>query len=221
MSEVAVQVLRVTKLYGAIGALRGVTCVLEWGKVTVVRGGNGSGKSTLLGIVGGRIRPTSGHVEYGGGLNGEGGLQLGSIGWVGHDSLCYADLTARQNIEFTARLHGRDEGRAYEEASERFGLGDFGERPVRTYSRGQHQRLSIARALVQGPPLVVFDEPTVGLDAAASAVLARVVREEAGRGAAVVVATHDSVFADRVADRVLQLRAGRTVCATAEESRDG
>lgn len=212
----AVQVRRVSKFYGAVRALRGVSCDFEWGRVTVVRGGNGSGKSTLLRIVAGLGRATSGAVDYADGLCGKGGLDRGSVGWVGHDSLCYGDLSGGENVRLAARLYGVDEEGAYLWAAERFGLAAFAERAVRTYSRGQQQRLSIARSLLHRPMLVVLDEPTSGLDASASEGLARAVREEAARGAAVVLATHDGPFAAAVGDRTIRLDAGRQVSADPE-----
>ena len=118
-----VELRNVTKTYGPVRALVGVSCRFEEGTVTVVSGPNGSGKSTLLGIVGTLTRPTSGEVDHG---------ALGSrarrrararLGWVGHESLCYPDLTGRQNIELAARLHGCDAHEAFERAAARFELG--------------------------------------------------------------------------------------------------
>jgi heme exporter protein A len=125
--------------------------------------------------------------------------------------LCYPDLSGRANIELAARLHGRDPDGAYRRAVERFELGPFAERPVRTYSRGQRQRVALARALVNEPKLLLLDEPTTGLDASGAERLRKVVVEEAGRGAVVVVVTHDAPFAAAVAGQVVTLDRGRAV----------
>ncbi len=199
-----------SKAYGPVRALVGVSCRFAGGSVTTVRGPNGSGKSTLLSIVGTLSRATSGTVDYG--ELGRGRAQVRrTLGWVGHESLCYPDLTGRQNIELAARLHGCDVSNAYAAARERFELGPFAERRVRTYSRGQRQRVAVARALVHRPQLVLIDEPTAGLDAAATTRLERVVREEAKAGAVVVVVTHDAAFAEAVEGIALWLDRGRTV----------
>src|SRR5258708_3167363 len=187
----------VTKTYGPVRALAGVSCSFAGGRVTLVAGPNGAGKSTLLGIVGTLARPTSGTVSHGD-LGSRRSEVRGSLGWLAHDSLCYPDLTGRENIELAARLFGQKPGEAFAAAAERFELGAVVDRPARTYSRGQRQRVALARALVNAPLLLLLDEPTAGLDVGGSGRLSRIVREEAGRGAIVVVVTHDTGFAEAV-----------------------
>lgn len=197
-----------TKTYGAVRALVGLTATFRAGRVTAVLGPNGSGKSTLLSVVGMLTRPTSGRVLVGGrpALREE---MRSRLGWVGHDSLCYGDLSGRENIELAARLHGVAPKEAYERARLRFDLDVFAERPFRTYSRGQRQRVALARALVHGPTLLLLDEPTTGLDAAGTERLVAVVREEAATGATVVVVTHDEGFARELESARLVLERGR------------
>ncbi len=109
----SVELRSVTKTYGPVRALVGVSAVFEPGRVSVVTGPNGSGKSTLLAIVGTLARVTSGEVDHG---------ELGrarseiraTLGWVGHDSLCYPELTGRQNVELAAKLNGQDPHEAFE-----------------------------------------------------------------------------------------------------------
>jgi heme ABC exporter ATP-binding subunit CcmA len=205
-----VELRHVTKTFGPVRALVGVSFRFEGGTVSVVRGPNGSGKSTLLALLGTLMRPTSGAVDHGE-LGRTRAVVRRSLGWLGHESLCYPDLTGRENIELAARLHAQDSREAYSRAAERFDLGGFAERAVRTYSRGQRQRVALARALVHAPRLLLLDEPTTGLDRAGSERLATVVGEEARRGAVVVVVTHDGAFADAVGDRMLHLERGRAV----------
>lgn len=203
-----VELRSVTKTYGVVRALVGLTATFRAGRVTAVLGPNGSGKSTLLSVVGMLTRPTSGRVLVGGrpALREE---MRSRLGWVGHDSLCYGDLSGRENIELAARLHGVAPKEAYERARLRFDLDVFAERPFRTYSRGQRQRVALARALVHGPTLLLLDEPTTGLDAAGTERLVAVVREEAATGATVVVVTHDEGFARELESARLVLERGR------------
>ena len=205
-----VELRAVTKTFGAVRALVSASARFEFGRVGVVRGENGSGKSTLLAILGTLARPTSGDVSYG---------SLGSTrsavrcvaGWLGHESLCYPELTGRESVELAARLTGVDPARAFRDASERFGLAAFAERPLRTYSRGQRQRVALARAIVHRPMLLLLDEPTTGLDERSVASMTKAVRTEAARGAIVVVVTHDDGFARDVADDEIRLERGRVV----------
>jgi ABC-type multidrug transport system ATPase subunit len=194
-SEARVELRSVTKVYGPVRALVGLSARFEARKVTMVLGPNGSGKSTLLAIVGTLTRATTGTVSHGA-LGKTRAEVRRLLGWVGHDSLCYADLSGRENIELAARLHGIETQLAYETARARFELGAFAERPFRTYSRGQRQRVALARALVHEPQLLLLDEPTTGLDVAGVKRLREVVRSEAERGAVVVVVTHDEGFAE-------------------------
>jgi heme exporter protein A len=193
-----------------VRALAGVSACFEAGCVSVVTGPNGSGKSTLLAVVGTLARASSGEVDHGSLGRARADVRR-VLGWLGHESLCYPDLTGRQNIELAARLHGRDPALAFRRAAERFTLGAYADRPARTYSRGQRQRVALARALVHAPLLLLLDEPTTGLDAESMARLQDVVKEEAMRGAVVVVVTHDLAFADAIAGARVELQRGRAV----------
>jgi ABC-type multidrug transport system ATPase subunit len=207
-----IELHQVRKAYGPVRALAGVSCSFRAGRVAVIRGANGSGKSTLLSILGTMTKASSGRVDHG---------DLGrsrqevrrTLGWVGHESLCYPDLTGRQNIELAASLHGREPRQAYARAAERFDLGAFADRPARNYSRGQRQRVALARALVHAPRLLLLDEPTAGLDAVTTDRLLAVVREEAQRGSTIVLVTHDPGFARAVGDDEVTLDHGRSATA--------
>jgi heme exporter protein A len=200
----------IVKTYGSTVALRGVDATIEADRMTLIEGSNGSGKSTLLGIVGTVIRATAGVVRY---------EPLGDdladvrreLGWVSHETLAYPDLTGRQNVELVARLHGMDAAAAWTMAEERFELGAFARRPLRTCSRGQRQRIALARALLHEPSLVLLDEPTAGLDKTGVARLVRVIEEEVGRGAGVAVVSHEpEVFRDLAKARIV-LERGKVV----------
>ncbi|APR83891.1 ABC transporter involved in cytochrome c biogenesis, ATPase component CcmA [Minicystis rosea] len=208
----------IVKTYGSTVALRGVSASLSCGQLTLIEGSNGSGKSTLLGIIGTVIRPSAGRVEYEP-LDSDDLSEVRSeIGWLSHETLAYPDLTGRQNVELVARLNGMNAEDAWAHAEERFELGAFARRPLRTCSRGQRQRIALARALLHEPSLVLLDEPTAGLDKSGVARLVRVVEEEVGRGAGLAVVSHEpEVFRDLAKARVV-LERGKLLDVSRETS---
>jgi heme exporter protein A len=199
----------VGKLFGSTVALRGVNALFESGRLHLLLGANGSGKSTLLAIMGTMLRASSGRVSYGSGLTLS---QVRSeVGWVSHEGLVYPEMSGWDVVSFTAKLHGLDSSTASRVASERFGLGKFAERPFRSNSRGQRQRISLARALLPGPALVLLDEPTAGLDVDGVSVLVKVIGEEVERGATVIVVSHEPEIFESFGPRVLRLERGRVI----------
>lgn len=203
-----VELRNVSKTFGPVRALVNVSAHFEAGQITVLEGPNGSGKTTLLSLLGTLARPTTGVVDFGA-LGDSREAVRARLGWLGHDLLVYADLSGRENIALAASLHGLDPRAAVERSIARFGLGAFLDRPVRTYSRGQRQRIALARALVNDPDLLLLDEPTTGLDFAGVELLERVVAEEASRGVLLVLVTHDAGFVKSA--RRLRLDRGRLV----------
>jgi heme exporter protein A len=208
MQRVSVQ--GVTRNFGATVALRGITANFSAGEVTTLEGHNGSGKSTLLAIIGTLMAPTAGRVLYGDETHVTSRIRK-EIGWVSHETHCYPDLTAEQNVRLAAGLYGVEPDAAWSRASARFGIGLFAQASVRQLSRGQRQRVALGRALVHEPSLLLLDEPTTGLDADGLERLLTAVAEEAARGCIVIFVTHDHAVAARAANRRLYLHQGRLV----------
>lgn len=201
---------RLVKTYGATAALRGVSGVVPRGALTMIEGANGSGKTTLLRILGTISRPSAGTLRFEP-LGDDPAAVRRHVGWLSHEPLAYGDLSGRQNVELAAAAHGMKPKAVWEEIRERFELGRFAERPLRTNSRGQRQRIALARALVHRPSLVLLDEPTTGLDRAGVTRLVELVRAEMEAGAAVVVVTHEpELFAELATSRIA-LERGRRV----------
>lgn len=201
------------KTYGVTRALRGVNAEFLSGEITHLEGENGSGKSTLLGLMALLGRPTSGEIYFGDEPAIHPERFRHAIGYSGHESMVYPDLTARENLELFARLHGLGGAREREALIERFeqrlGIGAYLKRPARTYSRGQLQRLSLARALIHSPRLLLLDEPTNGLDREGLDRLHTILREERGRGAIILLVTHDETFAATIRDRRVRIHRGK------------
>jgi heme exporter protein A len=206
-----VTVDRVTRVYGVTRALAGVSATFRAGEVASLEGGNGAGKSTLLAILATLSRPTAGEVRWGEyQMPDDREAIRATVGLVAHEAMVYPDLTPRESLALMAALHDLDDRGARIEASlARAGLTALGDRPARTFSRGQLQRLAVARAELHDPTLVLFDEPTTGLDARAVARLEEDIARARSRGRIVVLVTHDDAFAGRVADVRITLDRGR------------
>jgi heme exporter protein A len=209
-----VQIRKVIKRYGSERALAGVTLELTAGTMCAVLGHNGAGKTTLLGIVSTLVRPTGGTVAY----RSRGSAVTGAevrrqIGMLAHASLCYGELSARENLALIAGLYDVDAGAAALDAVlDRVGLERKArDRPARTYSRGMLQRLALARALLTRPSLLLLDEPFTGLDRDGALALGRQLGELRDAGAIVVVVTHDLEAIAGRTDHVAILRRGQLV----------
>lgn len=206
-----VEVERVSLAYGPTRALTNVSVAFDAGTVSTLEGPNGAGKSTLLNVLATVVRATSGAVRYGEyELPEDRSLVRPSIGLVAHDALVYPDLTGRESLALFARWYRvEDERAAIEKVVETYALQSFVDRPVRTLSRGQLQRVALARATVHDPSLLLFDEPTTGLDHASTERVASAIGAARERGCVVIVVTHDRPLAERVADRRVFLQRGR------------
>jgi heme exporter protein A len=200
----------VTRTFGAIAALRGVNAEFRAGEMVALEGPNGAGKSTLLAVLATVIRPTFGRVTYEP-FGDDVEAARPELGWVAHESLLYRELTGRENVELAARIYGVEDGDACGRACSRVEAGAFADRRVGTLSRGQRQRIALARALVHGPSVLLLDEPWTGLDAASAALLERELVAERERGTLVVVVTHAADQAERLRARRVRLEGGRIV----------
>ena len=199
------------KQYGLNPVLRGVDLSVAEGEFVTLVGPNGAGKSTLMGIVATLLRPTSGEVSIGGWrLPEQAGRVRRHIGLVSHHTLLYGDLTAAENLTFFARLYRLDDAQERVAAALRkVGLFARQRDPVGTFSRGMVQRLTIARATLHEPEVLLLDEPYSGLDQEAIRLLDELLREEAARGRTILMITHDLTHGLSLADRLAILHQGR------------
>ena len=219
-----VQFLDLTKRYGPRFALRDVSVSIAPGECVALVGPNGSGKTTLLKAAALLIRPTSGRVQFsagaadGAGPDGHGhGENDGcaikrAIGFVSHSILVYDDLTAEENLVLFARLYGLDS--AEERARAALGPAGLAARSgdlVRNFSRGMRQRLAIARALLAGPKLLLFDEPSTGLDREGQQWLGATLAELVAGGCTVMMSTHGAGETSACVTRAVRLLGGVVV----------
>jgi heme exporter protein A len=220
MSRVPADIVlrRVTRTYGPLIALDGIDLAVPAGSAVALMGANGAGKTTLLRVVAGLTAPTSGAVTIAGVDRREAGGRLRALlGYVGHESMLYGDLTVRENLAFHAGLHGLDRD-AVVRAAARFDITHALDRPARELSRGSTQRAALARALLHDPAVVLLDEPFTGLDLASSERLAATLGQLHDQGRTLVLTVHDAVRAC-LAERVLVLDRGRVVVDAVPENR--
>ncbi len=211
MSDAAIVARGLEKRFGAVVALAGIDLEVPAGSLLGVVGPNGAGKSTLLRLLAGLARPTAGSLRVGAADRDRRRARAG-VGYIGHQTLLYSTLTARENLLFAARLYGlRDAGGRVDALLEEHGLGHAAERAAGGFSRGMAQRLAIARGLVHDPPVVLLDEPFAGLDRSAAGRLAALLRSVRDAARTAVLVTHDLARAAELADRVLVLCRGRCV----------
>jgi heme exporter protein A len=204
----AIELQGLTRRYGDREALADVSLTLATGATLVVFGPNGAGKTTLLRVLATLLRPHAGTARVlGHSLPAEGWAVRGRVGLLGHASLLYRDLTARENLRFHARLHGVGPERV-EALLDAVGLAARADDPVHTYSRGMVQRAAVARAVLHDPELLLLDEPTANLDPRAAELVEPLIGASSGRTR--VLTSHDPVGGLQGADLALGLRAGRT-----------
>ena len=213
MTEPPVLVRGLTRRYGPLRALDGVDLRLEQGEFLTVFGPNGAGKTTLLKILAGLVRPTSGSVMlFGLNPREEPDLVKRRLGLIAHTGLLYAGLTARDNLRFYARMYDLEEADKRADALlVEVGLDERADHLVRGFSRGMQQRLSIARALIHDPEIVLLDEPYTGLDQHASRMLRGILEHVRGRGRSVVMVTHHLEEGLEVSSRIAIMSKGRLV----------
>jgi len=198
----------VSKLYGRFAALRSVSAHFAARRLYVVLGENGAGKSTLLRVIAGLIQPSRGSVTV------LGSTTLhevsGRIGYMAHAPMLYDELSGMENLRYFARLYGVGET-ACEQAMQAVGLDPGLSRRVGQYSQGMRQRLSLARAILNNPQLLLLDEPFSNVDSASSQEMIRLLEQRRDSGSTVILVTHQPALLENSADDWISMSAGRIV----------
>ena len=208
------------KNYGLNPVLRGVNLSVAAGEFVSLVGSNGAGKTTLIRIVATLIKPGEGLVEVGGWTLPKYAHKIRRhIGFVSHHSLLYPDLTANENLAFYARLYGlKNRDQLALAALKAVGLSARQRDPVSTFSRGMLQRLTIARATLHEPDVLLLDEPYTGLDQEASGILESLLQQEKARGRTILMITHDFSRGLNLCDRIAVLNRGKIITEVARTS---
>lgn len=197
-TDPALRVRNVSRKFGYRYVVKDVSFDVLGGEALLLIGHNGAGKTTLIRLLAGLLKPSDGLVD-----------RFGSVGMVAHESMLYESLTARENLHFYGRLYGGVDGARVNELLQTMGLEEHADRRVATYSRGMAQRLTLARALLSDPQLLLLDEPLTGLDDAASGLVREMIAELRTRNRAVVLATHQLADVVNIVSDVGYLAGGR------------
>jgi heme exporter protein A len=217
------QLNSISKAFGHFQALDAVSFDLQKGECLLLLGSNGAGKTTLLRILAGLTRSTRGTFTIGGTASGHLPAEARRlVGFLSHAPQLYPELSARENLRFFGKLYAVSalEQRVLELLA-MIGLEARADKPVRCYSRGMQQRVSIAKALLADPPLLLLDEPYSGLDPSAARRLNLLLERFHGEGKTFVLTTHQLEMTLPFVDRVAILFRGRLVRMEALQGRKG
>ena len=212
-SAYAIEVVGLGKAYGGRAVLKGLNLSLNWGEILVVFGANGSGKSTLIKILSTISRPTDGEIRVAGvGLWDNPRAIRRNLGVLTHQTLLYDNLTGRENLKFHGKMFALDllDDRI-EIAASLVGMSSFLDKKLGVLSHGLQKRLSMARAILHDPPILLLDEPETGLDQDALGFLEDLMVSGSGRQRTVLMTTHSLDRGLAIGNRIAILAGGRIV----------
>ena len=211
-SDVVVSLKCVSRLYGRFAAVRNVTADFTAGRLYLVLGENGAGKSTLLRVIAGLIRPSRGELSV---LGSKDLRAIGhSFGYMAHSSMLYDELSGIENMLYFARLYGITDTAKCEQSIRTVGLDPSLNRRVGQYSQGMRQRMSLARAILNDPKLLILDEPFSNVDVQSSRDMARLLGEMRDAGRTIFLVTHQPALLEKIADESVVMSSGEIVSRT-------
>jgi len=213
--ENEVSIRNLSKAFGKTSVLKALDFDLKKGEFAVVFGPNGAGKTTLLKLISTLLEPTTGSI-FVSGFNAEKEPEKvrKEIGMLSHESYLYGELTAKENLRFFGMMYGIKKQELEDRTDlllNEVGLKAKSDERVSTFSRGMKQRLSIARALLHRPSLLLLDEPYTGLDSAASLIFEKILKSPDFTGSSKIMVSHDLEKGFTLCDRILILNSGSFV----------
>ncbi|MCG2807590.1 MAG: ABC transporter ATP-binding protein [Coriobacteriia bacterium] len=208
MTQPSIEVQNIAYNYGDLRAVKGISFDVQPGEILGFLGPNGAGKSTTIKMLTGQLTPKSGAARILGRDIAKDDPEIqAQIGVCFEEKNLYLNMSAKENLDFYASLFGIKNPDSME-VLRRVGLADRANDRVHSFSKGMRQRMMISRAFINKPKVLFLDEPTDGLDPVTSASIRKTIKEEAERGAAVLLTTHDMCEADELSDRVAFINDG-------------
>jgi ABC-type multidrug transport system ATPase subunit len=201
-----------TKQFGRFAALRGITAEFAGGKLYAILGDNGAGKTTLLRTLAGLVQPTRGTVSLLG--SNEVRKVCEQIGYMAHPSLLYDEMTGIENLRYFARLYGIQDAARCAEVIRAVKLDPELTRPVGQYSQGMRQRMSLARALLNDPEILLLDEPFSNVDLRSAREMVALLAQMRDGGKTIFVVTHQAALLEGAADEFIWMENGKIVART-------
>jgi ABC-type multidrug transport system ATPase subunit len=197
------------KQFGRFAALRDVSAEFAAGKLYAILGDNGAGKTTLLRALAGLAPPTRGSIS----MLGTTDLRAvcGQVGYMAHPSLLYDEMSGLENLRYFARLYGIADDTRCASVITAVNLDPSLERPVGQYSQGMRQRMSLARALLNHPRILLLDEPFSNVDARSAREMVGLLKQMRDVGKTLLVVTHQAALLDGAADEFVWMEAGQIV----------
>jgi len=216
VSTPAITVSNVIKQFGRFAALRGVNAEFYSGKFYAILGDNGAGKTTLLRALAGLAHPTQGTIAILG-MSPQDACR--ELGYMAHPSLLYDEMSAMENLRYFARLYGIAGDERCAQVVRSVGLDPELTRPVGQYSQGMRQRMSLARAILHDPKILLLDEPFSNVDVHSAGEMVRLLRGMRDAGKMLFAVTHQAALLQGVADEFIWMQAGQIVDRTASLAR--
>ena len=210
-----ITVSNLIKQFGRFAALRGITAEFDPGKFHVILGDNGAGKTTLLRAIAGLADPTRGTILIYGNTPRE---ACREIGYMAHPSLLYDEMSGMENLRYFARLYDIQGDSRCSEVIRSVGLDPELSRPVGQYSQGMRQRMSLARAILHDPRILLLDEPFSNVDAHSAQEMVGLLKSMRDAGKTIFVVTHQAALLEGVADEFVWMEAGQIVDRTQQLS---
>jgi ABC-type multidrug transport system ATPase subunit len=206
-----ITVRQLIKQFGRFAALRGVDAEFDAGKFHVILGDNGAGKTTLLRALAGLAHPTRGTISILGKSPRE---TCREIGYMAHPSLLYDEMSGLENLRYFARLYNIAGDHRCEQVIRAVGLDPALPRPVGQYSQGMRQRMSLARAILHDPKILLLDEPFSNVDAHSAQEMVGLLKGMRDASKTIFVVTHQAALLEGVADEFVWMQAGQIVKRT-------
>ena len=211
-AEAIIAVANLVKQFGRFAALRGVSASFHASRMYGILGDNGAGKTTLLRILAGLVPPTRGEITILGKNNPREVCR--EFGYMAHPSLLYDEMSGMENLRYFARLYGLEDDARCADIIAAVGLDPELQRPVGQYSQGMRQRMSLARALLNDPKILLLDEPFSNVDIRSAREMVKLLARMRNGGKTIFVVTHQASLLEGTADEFVWMDSGRIINRT-------